>query len=160
MLLTNIWWLFTGFISRTWLLSICLRLYFFFLHRWPRHHRSHHLKLLPRILCSHQLLLLPCILRQVSRSVSTRMWNLPNTWKSQFHKCISDVQQTFSQLIFFKFPHVKCILSRVNYIHNIHIAGFFHMLSGIPSCENKVCHMRLWIKFELKYNHYIFFNVE
>lgn len=81
-------------------------------------------------------------------------------WKSQFHKCISDVQQTFSHLIFFKFPHVKCILSRVNYIHNIHIAGFFHMLSGIPSCENKVCHMRLWIKFELKYNHYIFFNVE
>lgn len=37
--------------------------------RGSQRHCSHHLKLLSGVLCSHQFLLLPCILRQVSRWV-------------------------------------------------------------------------------------------
>lgn len=48
--------------------------------RWSQHHRTNHFKLLPGILCSYQFLLLPCILRQVSRWV----FNIKVCWQT-FH---------------------------------------------------------------------------
>lgn len=47
--------------------------------RWPQHHRSNHLKLLLGILRSHQFLLLPCILRQVSRWVCCQTFPATDT---------------------------------------------------------------------------------